>query len=127
MSEISQLRALVEDLQERVAALELGIAGDVSRYRLLGLTPRESQVLTLLMKRGIVTRDALRIVLYGSEGEQSDRVIDAHLTHIRQKISALGVTVVNVRGNAWYLAPRDKATIEQRATELAERNWTQRA
>ena len=72
------------------------------------LTPKEFHLLHALMRRpgNVLTRDQLIDATYGPGFALSDRTVDSHLRHVRQKFEAVGAVeiVETVRGIGYRLS-----------------------
>jgi len=112
--------ALIEDLREQIAEKderirqlldELGAKQPLPRG--LGrFSPREAELLGLLVKRDIVSRETAMVVLYGDRNAPpDDKVIDVYLHHLRKKLALVGMTIEKRSGQGWLLSAADKAII----------------
>jgi two-component system OmpR family response regulator len=72
------------------------------------LTAKEFHLLQALMRRpgNVLTRDQLIDATYGPGFALSDRTVDSHLRHIRQKLAAAGAgeVIETVRGIGYRLS-----------------------
>jgi two-component system phosphate regulon response regulator PhoB len=66
----------------------------------LELTPREFQLLSALMRESgrVLSRLQLIRTVWGSDSQQAERVVDAHIKAIRRKLGDAGDCVETVRG-----------------------------
>lgn len=114
--------ALIEDLRDRIAEKderirqlldELGASQPIPRG--LGhFSPTEGELLGLLIKRDIVSRETAMVVLYGDcTAPPDDKVIDVFIHHIRRKLVLVGIEVCGRGGQGWFIPPGDKAVIAQ--------------
>jgi DNA-binding response OmpR family regulator len=73
----------------------------------LDLTQAEYRVLKLLAERmgWVFSREKILDRLWGDQKSVTDRSVDVHVKHLRDKLGALGTRVVNVRGVGYKLAP----------------------
>lgn len=74
--------------------------------RRLDLTPREYQLLAVLMRESgrVLTRRQLIGLVWGAESDQDERVVDAHIKSIRRKLGDAGISVETVRGVGYRYA-----------------------
>jgi two-component system phosphate regulon response regulator PhoB len=72
----------------------------------LDLTPREFQLLSALMREAgrVVSRLQLIQLVWGSDSQQAERVVDAHIKAIRRKLGGAGDCVETVRGVGYRYA-----------------------
>ena len=77
----------------------------------LDLTPREFQLLAALMREAgrVVSRMQLIHLVWGSESQQAERVVDAHIKAIRRKLGGAGDCVETVRGVGYRYAELNEA------------------
>jgi len=77
----------------------------------LDLTPREFQLLSALMREAgrVLSRLQLIHMVWGSDSEQAERVVDAHIKAIRRKLGGAGDCVETVRGVGYRYAEFDEA------------------
>jgi DNA-binding response OmpR family regulator len=73
----------------------------------LDLTQAEYRVLKLLAERTgwVFSREKILDHLWGDQKTVTDRSVDVHVKHLRDKLGALGKRIVNVRGIGYKLAP----------------------
>jgi len=99
MTELERLRDRVEQLEEA-----LGINLELPNE--LGLTPLETKILGMLVKRDIINRDVMFAGLYSDrlENHQPDpKTIDVHICKLRKKLKSIGVRVYSRYGVGYYL------------------------
>jgi DNA-binding response OmpR family regulator len=110
MNELVELRRKVEELSERVAALETGLFGKVD-----GLSGREALVIALFMNRPLVTKEAYAIAT-GLALDGSDSGLDVYICRLRKK---LGITFELQRGRGWFLTVQTKRALQLRLEAAA--------
>jgi DNA-binding response OmpR family regulator len=73
--------------------------------RRVDLTAAEFRLLDLLASRAgqVFTREQILDGLWGDEKSVTDRSVDVHIRHLREKLGAEGARVVNVRGVGYKL------------------------
>jgi DNA-binding response OmpR family regulator len=73
----------------------------------LDLTSTELQLLHLLASRPgwVFSREKILDRLWGDEKSVTDRSVDVHVKHLRDKLGKAGARIVNVRGVGYKLAP----------------------
>jgi two-component system phosphate regulon response regulator PhoB len=76
------------------------------RGRKLELTQAEFRLLHLLASRGgwVFSREKILDHLWGDEKNVTDRSVDVHVKHLRDKLGPAGGMIVNVRGVGYKLA-----------------------
>jgi two-component system, OmpR family, alkaline phosphatase synthesis response regulator PhoP len=88
----------------------LVIDGETQEARLGGelleLTRAEFRILQLLATRagGVFSREKILDHLWGDEKTVTDRSVDVHVKHLRDKLGAAAARIVNVRGVGYKLA-----------------------
>jgi len=114
MSEVQRLRDRVEQLEEM-----LGISPDTTlKIRLkLGLTKCQAKMLGILVKREIVSWDAMHFVLYGDRPEAdqpwSEANLRKHIVLLRRRLEGTGINVEAVYGQGWMLKSEHKAKVRE--------------
>ncbi len=75
--------------------------------RRIELTAAEFRLLDLLASRPgqVLTRERILDGLWGDEKSVTDRSVDVHIRHLREKLGAGGDRIVNVRGVGYKLEP----------------------
>lgn len=95
--------------QYRCGALFLDPARHIVQVngREIALTPKEFQVLALLMEHGesVLTREKLLSVVWGYEFDGASRTVDVHIRTLRQKLEEAGSCIETVRGIGYRLSP----------------------
>ncbi len=77
----------------------------------LELTQAEFRILQLLASRmgWVFSREKILDHLWGDEKNVTDRSVDVHMKHLRDKLGPAGSRILNVRGVGYKLAPADTA------------------
>jgi DNA-binding response OmpR family regulator len=77
----------------------------------LELTQAEFRILQLLASRmgWVFSREKILDHLWGDEKNVTDRSVDVHMKHLRDKLGPAGGRILNVRGVGYKLAPADAA------------------
>jgi DNA-binding response OmpR family regulator len=75
------------------------------------LTQAEFRILTLLAGRvgWVFSRERILDHLWGDEKNVTDRSVDVHVKHLRDKLGPVGAMIVNVRGVGYKLTAPDAA------------------
>jgi DNA-binding response OmpR family regulator len=75
-------------------------------------TQAEFRILRLLASRvgWVFSREKILDQLWGDEENVTDRSVDVHVKHLRDKLGAAGERVVTVRGVGYKLAPAGSRT-----------------
>ena len=78
----------------------------------LQLTQAEFRILHLLATRigWVFSREKILDHLWGDEKNVTDRSVDVHVKHLRDKLGPSGKMIVNVRGVGYKLADRDRGS-----------------
>lgn len=104
-------RSSPETARTRIEAGE-GLVIDLDTHEVfvrgqkLELTQAEFRLLHLLASRGgwVFSRERILEHLWGDEKNVTDRSVDVHVKHLRDKLGAAGALIVNVRGVGYKLA-----------------------
>jgi two-component system, OmpR family, alkaline phosphatase synthesis response regulator PhoP len=82
----------------------------------LELTQAEFRILQLLASRTgwVFSREKILDHLWGDEKNVTDRSVDVHVKHLRDKLGTSGSRIVNVRGVGYKLAPAETAARTRR-------------
>jgi hypothetical protein len=114
MNELQRLRDRVEQLEEM-----LGIGRDTTlQIRLrLGLTKCQAKMLGILVKREMVSWEAMHFVLYGDRPDAdqpwSEANLRKHIVLLRRRLEPTGIKVEAVYGQGWMLANEHKAKVRE--------------
>jgi two-component system, OmpR family, alkaline phosphatase synthesis response regulator PhoP len=83
----------------------------------LELTQAEFRILQLLASRmgWVFSREKILDHLWGDEKSVTDRSVDVHVKHLRDKLGPAGTRILNVRGVGYKLAPVESAGRAPRA------------
>lgn len=81
-----------------------------------GLTPKETQVLAVLMRNATCTKRAIMAALYdlGADDPPEIKIVDVFVCKVRKKIEPRGVLIETIWGQGWFIPAASKA----RAREL---------
>ena len=73
------------------------------------LTPKEIQLLALLMKRPgrVLSRTQLFESVWGYEHVGTTRTVDVHLEQLRRKLGAAGQQIITLKGLGYKFAPEE--------------------
>lgn len=94
---IDALVRRIDNLSERLAAIEDGFSWDLEPYRKIGLSGTEAAIVSILMKRESVTPQGLLLMVYGTADDiPSPKILDVWLCKIRKKLKPLKVRVYRV-------------------------------
>jgi two-component system alkaline phosphatase synthesis response regulator PhoP len=115
-------RAMPEAARSRIDAGEgLLVDGDTMEAFIDGtrleLTRAEFRILQLLCSRQgwVFSREKILDHLWGDEKSVTDRSVDVHVKHLRDKLGAAGQRIVNVRGVGYKIAPPHDSTAQDSA------------
>ena len=110
---IATLTAELDEARELIRQLEHLMRG--SGYRApecLGLSPRETEILGLLVARESIRRDVLMMALYGHRSDPPGTgVLSVYLCRLRRKLAPHGLTIESGWGQGWRLTPEMKARL----------------
>ncbi len=89
-----------QDAIYRIAELEeLRSAPDSTALRVLGLTPRETQIVDFIASRAHVSGERLLIAIWGSEGvEHPYNTLRVHIMNIRRKLARSSIRIETIHG-----------------------------
>lgn len=109
-------REEIEWLRYRVEELEglLGLADDAIPPKLLGLTPTETRLLALLVKRETLSREFALVAMYDERpgcDRPDERIIDQFIMRVRRKLAPAGIAVQNRWGGSFFITADDKAKL----------------
>lgn len=109
------LEQQLAEISNRLAILEAGLYGVIAPLiAAFKLTPSEAQILGHLLKRGITSKEALQMVLYGLSDAPSPKSLDVVLHKLRKKLRAFGIHVTTEGWGAVSL----QATMKKRVTQM---------
>ena len=116
---IADLTAENRDLRDRIAGIEAALTDELDAWRIAGLTPMETTLLALLLKRDSASRSQIMAVCYGADPDAApeDKIVDVMVSKIRRKLRPLGVTIENIHGVGYRLSAASKARIRAVPTE----------
>lgn len=109
MSELERLRDRVTELEE-ILGLNLCLPDA------LDLSKRETQIVGLLVKRPIVSRDAIFSAVYGSlpwRSQPDIKTIEVHICNIRRKLAKHGLEMKNRYGVGYYFENEAKVKLRE--------------
>jgi len=122
MDELQRLRDRVEEL-ERLVGLDRDLAMRIRHaWR---VTPEESRVLAILVKRAFATHDTIYTILYGARPECDQpemKIVDVMICKVRKSLRQNGIRA-RIRtkwGDGYYMTRADKGDL-MAALEEAER------
>jgi DNA-binding response OmpR family regulator len=76
------------------------------------LSPSQTVIVTVLMKRDFVSREVLMQMVYSDRDDPpDDRALDRMISKARDRLAPHGVTIENVYGRGWRIPPECKAQI----------------
>jgi hypothetical protein len=79
------------------------------------MTPQEEAVFRALLRGpGLVPRERLYLAVYGGNTERYGRIIDVHLTRLRQKLTPIGYRIATSRGRGWQLFSPGESAVKPR-------------
>lgn len=108
MSELQRALDRIDELEEL-----LGL--QVHLPNMFGLTPLEVKIVGLLIKRNIVSRDAIHSALYGGfpDCDQPDpKTVEVHICKVRRKLNVYGLEIKNRYGVGYYIEDDVRASLK---------------
>ncbi len=127
--------SLLESMRLRIIELEEILGLDIRLPNELGLTPIQTKMLGLLIKKDVVSLDAFYAALYGDLRDcdkPEPKIVEVHLSAIRKKLKKINSGVNNRWGIGWYLNNHDRDKLRMltgaEARSITARDkWQQRA
>lgn len=108
------LETELERMRQRVDALTevIGLKEPLPAH--WSLSPSQSIIVTVLMRRDFVSREVLMQLVYSNRDEPpDDRALDRMISKARDRLSPHGVTIENLYGRGWRIPPECKAIASQ--------------
>ncbi len=122
LERLAQLSDELDGLRAENARLR-EVAAPTSLIELEGIHLPKAQrtLLTLLLERNTLTRDAAHFALYQDADDAPDlRIIDVFLVKLRRSLAPLKVKISTRWGIGWFLTPEAKRAITTLAAQQAE-------
>jgi DNA-binding winged helix-turn-helix (wHTH) protein len=111
-TEVTRLRGELDEAHETIAQLRALLAPPEMAFpSLWKLTPKESDLLRVLMATPEITKEHLITALYDQDPDVEIKVIDVLVCKLRRKVLADDVKIETVRGRGYRIAPEVKAAI----------------
>lgn len=115
---------VVQALRDRVEELEelLGLRQPAPSSAMPHLTPCEFQLLGVLYRGGLITKEFAHRAIWGDkpEGDWPDlKIIDVFICKLRKKFSPLGVVIHTQWGVGYYLTAENKALLKTMWGDIA--------
>lgn len=112
--EIARLREQLDDALYQIRLLK-GEPYHLPLVAHVGLSDKEARAVSMVLRRGRVTRDALYQALYGSR--HPDEMPDGHavvrlMSRARKRLRSLGVDIQNVWGVGYSITPENVARLK---------------
>lgn len=112
MSELQQLRDRIDELEYL-----LGITGVVPEYFALEMAPARRTVLGLLIKRPLVTKEAIIIATRSGQAHKDDpngALAICYVHHVRRFLQKrYSIKVHTAWGQGWFLDIADRKKLQQ--------------
>jgi hypothetical protein len=111
----------LEDLESRVREHDAGVTGIVlPLMAMYGLSLRQAQMLAILVKRQLVTRDGMMIALYGNALDPPQpKTMDVILVALRHRLRRHDIEIKTHWGTGWGLAPGHAGKINEAMRDFA--------
>ena len=113
-------RSRVEELEAENAALRARIADlEANGIRLFprrfDLSANQAKMLALLMRPGIFSKDMLMRAIWEGRNYQPNqkKLIDVMIYKMREKLSPLGIEILTMWGQGYYLTPQTKERVRE--------------
>jgi DNA-binding response OmpR family regulator len=99
--------------------------------RLLGLSPSEAILLSVLISRETLTRMSARVALYSLRPEadhpkSQSKIIDVFIKRIRERMRELDVRIETIWGVGWRIPKADKEKLKCLLAEQRDGNISSR-
>jgi two-component system cell cycle response regulator CtrA len=108
--------------RERIAQLEDMLCVEAPWTGLLGLTRAEGVVLTVLMRRDIVSKSQVMAALYAGRADGGEeigqKITDVFICKLRRKLKEYGIGIDTVWGIGWRMKAADKAAVTALAQQV---------
>ena len=108
--------AEVTRLQDRIEELEQLLGMKMPGVRMSKLSPTEWQLLGLLLKRPLVTREYAFNALYGGrvEADQpASNLISQNIVRLRRRLKDCGIAIQTQVFDGYYMLPEDKRRLRE--------------
>jgi len=118
--ENAQLRAEVDDLEDKVMRMSDDLGYKLPAPLWLDLTEAESNMFMMLIKNKVCSKEALLngMCSYRSVDEMPElKIVDVIICRIRKKVAEHGIDIVTVWGSGYAISQEGK----NRYAELAEK------
>lgn len=110
---MSDLVLVIQRLRDRIRELEelLGLRERVDMIEIVDCNYRRrvQTIIRLLLRRELVSRDAISLAFGGEEHSQNS--IYVYVSHARAALRPHGITIKCDRGRGWYLRIHDRAKL----------------
>ena len=115
IKELSGRNALLE---ERIADLEALLSEELPDFLSSDLTRTEATVASLLLRRPIVTRDAIMTFMYSTRADApSVKIADVFICRLRRKLKPYGIEIETVWGRGYRLTKEGRQMLENYAAK----------
>ena|SRR5579871_3436151 len=107
----------LERLRDRIAELEelVGLHERIPWWLGTKLTPMQAKLLSLLLKRELVSQETACIAIYGNgvDSRPAPKIIDTFVHHIRQKLKPYSVKISNAWSRGYYIDAENKQKLRE--------------
>lgn len=104
---VAELEDLVARQAERIAQMETALGQGWQPPVEWQLPRREAQIFGLLVARERVTKEMVMMVAYPDEPDQSETVIESHVSKMRKRLRPFGVVIESERFLGYRLVNRE--------------------
>lgn len=107
MDQVAALHDTIAELRERIVYLE-GLLGEDISLGVMGFTPSETKVLSLLLRRATVSRAQFMETLYGDRAGNYpvEHILSVYICRIRPRLAKHQIAIHAVWGRGYYM-PKD--------------------
>jgi DNA-binding response OmpR family regulator len=109
-----------QELLDRIKELET-LLGLTEKFPEWDITPAESQILGMLLRRTIVNRETAMAAIYGARPKDPpyDKIIDVHISRLRRRFPGV---IQTIWGKGWFIAIEDRHKLSLIYTATKSRN-----
>jgi DNA-binding response OmpR family regulator len=96
-------------LRDRIDELERLLGMRPVLPRIWQLTPREADVLGILLKRQVMSQTQLFEAIWGGDSERETKIVEVVVCKLRAKLRPHGIAIRTEHGSGYYIPPDSKA------------------